>query len=56
MINKEMRFIAEGIKIILNTAMYEENKSAMEWVKKYPEMFPKPVPFGGPINEEEDTS
>ena len=56
MISKEMEFIAEGIMLLLNTERFSKNEKAMAWVDKYREVFPKRVPFGGPINEEDDTS
>ena len=54
--NKETKFIAEGIKLILMSTSKRElgMRDAMEigaWMNKYDEMFPKKEPFGGPITE-----
>lgn len=55
MISKEMKFIAEGIKLIIRMEVFS-CKEKDEWLNKYDEVFPKPVPFGGAYDKEDDTS
>ena len=56
MISKEMEFMAEGIKMLIERTQQRVGlDKATEWLEKYSEIFPKKIPFGGPINKEDDT-